>query len=332
MAGLVVRTTSSCCGRRFVAASMASQLRYVGLRPLGVLSKEHVSKMACIFLDEKCEEVGSVDSESWGHSNHIRESPNSSTPEVYICTHIHKGGHMFTFLAGSRMWLGMQRVYFALKDTPWASTSEYIAKNEDRWRALAHGLGLPWAFLRKDHKCSLLAFWVISCSAMSARSLPVDRQLPYFSIWNSFSSVCGLSGSIPLPSFPPISLPTSAGNVNVIGGLDALTAILPPKGPQKLVRILSKLQTSTHEASLLALSLACARLAGLMPDHSDTCLSLAKELGSIGILMIEAMFLRDHAKLCSQDDPASMDDTRFVYRSGAAKTLPDARIQAFPVE
>ena len=167
---------------------------------------------------------------------------------------------------------------------------------------------------------------------MNARSLPVDRQLPYFSIWNTFSSVCGFSGLIPLPSCPQISLPMSAGNVDVIGGLEALAAILPPGGTQRLVRILSKLQMSTHEASLLALSLACARLAGLMPRHSDTCLSLAKELGSIGILMIEEVFLRDHAKLCSQDDPASAHSTRFVYRGGRAKTWPDARIQAFPVE
>ena len=238
---------------------------------------------------------------------------------------------MFIFLAGSRMWLCMQRVYFALKDSPWANLSEYLAKHENRWQTLAHGFGLPWTFSRKDQKCSLLAFWVISCTAMNARSLPVDRQLPYFSIWNTFSSVCGYSGSIPLHSFK-ISLPMSAGNVDVIGGLEALAAILPPQGTQMLVKILSKLQMSTHEASLLALSLACARLAGLMPDHSDTCLALAKELGSIGILMIEEKFLRDHAKLCSQDDPASAHSTRFAYRSGCAKTWPDARIQAFPVE
>ena len=53
---------------------------------------------------------------------------------------------MFIFLAGSRMWLCMQRVYFALKDSPWANLSEYLAKHENRWQTLAHGFGLPWAF------------------------------------------------------------------------------------------------------------------------------------------------------------------------------------------
>ena len=60
----VVIAGTSCCGRRVVAASMASQLRYVGLTPMGLLSEEHVSKMTGVYLDEKTDEIGSVDSES----------------------------------------------------------------------------------------------------------------------------------------------------------------------------------------------------------------------------------------------------------------------------